>query len=127
MQNLNKYDLETAWKRLASKNLNTSYSYVIYTILRSLVPSDNTKTERKPASTFIKRHFSPVRRPSKLANGRYVNDTMYGILSDLYYHKNLTINVVRKFGVEPDDEFLLQVRASAHDALVSIKRETADV
>jgi hypothetical protein len=60
-------DITTIWKNRAAQKLNTASDHITYAILRAMMAKGEDKVAI--AKHFLRKAFSPITRPTKLANG----------------------------------------------------------
>lgn len=85
---MNKEQIESAWKALASENKNSSRHHAQYCILRAMIAKGDDKVAI--AKHLLRKAFPPVTKASKLANGRTPFDTLEFQIRRLTWHQKDT-------------------------------------
>lgn len=94
-------DWKTIWKKFAQDKKVTSYDVIKYCILKAISAKSNIDKTNLVAY-FLEKAFTPIRKKSKLANGRRPWDCLHYKFSD--WHKPIKENFII-FDVKGDEIF----------------------
>lgn len=75
-------DYKKLWRHLVTNHLATSTHVIQYAILRAIEQTDgNPNKAKKLLITYLAKAFTPVRRQSKLENGREPYDSLHRVIN----------------------------------------------